>query len=159
MENASKALLMAAGVLVGILILSLAVFLFVDFGGKSKTINEQITDNQLVQYNAQYTKYTGRDNITIYEVASVINMAIQNNEDYKDYSDFDNLYKVDVTVRGDAGYEYPPNKEITKLIQHYGIVNEDDGSNKGELKNYFKVTNLEYHQNGGRIKSITFKKN
>ena len=154
MENASKALLMAAGVLVGILILSLAVFLFVDFGGKSKTINEQITDNQLVQYNAQYTKYTGRDNITIYEVVSVINMAIQNNEDYKDYSDFDNLYKVDVTVRGDAGYEYPPNKEITKLIQHYGDVNGD-----GELNNYFKVTNLEYHQNGGRIKSITFKKN
>ena len=35
MENASKALLMAAGVLMGILIISLAVFLFVTFGATS----------------------------------------------------------------------------------------------------------------------------
>lgn len=34
MENASKALIMAGGVLIGILILSLAVYLFIDFGGK-----------------------------------------------------------------------------------------------------------------------------
>ena len=32
MENASKALLMAAGVLIGVLILSLAVYLFENFG-------------------------------------------------------------------------------------------------------------------------------
>ena len=38
MENASKALIMAAGVLIGVLILSLAVFLFLDFCPTSERI-------------------------------------------------------------------------------------------------------------------------
>ena len=42
MENASKALLMAGGVLIGILILSLAVYLFITFGAESKEIHAQI---------------------------------------------------------------------------------------------------------------------
>ena len=39
MENASNALLIAGGVLIGVLILSLAVYLFADFGAKSADIN------------------------------------------------------------------------------------------------------------------------
>ena len=42
MENASKALIMAAGVLIGILILSLAVYLFVSFGNTSRELHKQI---------------------------------------------------------------------------------------------------------------------
>ena len=148
MENASKALLMAAGVLIGILILSLAVFLFVDFGGKSKVIHEQIDESKLVQYNAQYTIYEGRTDITIYEVVSVINLAKQNNKDYKDYSDFDNLYKVNVTVNGSA-YN---GSTIEDMINDYVTVNSN-----GELKDKFKVSRLEYHENG-RVKSINFEK-
>ena len=41
MENASKALLMAAEVLIGLLILSLAVYLFADFGSTSAEINKK----------------------------------------------------------------------------------------------------------------------
>ena len=50
MENASKALIMAAGVLIGILVLSLAVFLFMDFGARSSEIYSQVEHNQLTQY-------------------------------------------------------------------------------------------------------------
>ena len=39
MENASKALIMAGGVLIGVLIISLAVYLFVSFGQTSAEIN------------------------------------------------------------------------------------------------------------------------
>ena len=35
MENASKALLMAAGTLIGMLIISLAVYLFTSFGSRA----------------------------------------------------------------------------------------------------------------------------
>ena len=38
MENASKALLMAAGVLIGMMVLSLMVYLFISFGSSTKAI-------------------------------------------------------------------------------------------------------------------------
>ena len=55
MENASKALLMAAGVLIGILILSLAVFLFANFGSASAEINRQNEIKRINEFNAQFT--------------------------------------------------------------------------------------------------------
>ena len=53
MENASKALLMAAGVLIGILILSLAVFLFTNFGSASAEINKQ---NEIKRINEELSE-------------------------------------------------------------------------------------------------------
>ena len=71
MENASEALIMAAGVLIGVMILTLAVYLFVTFGAQSQELHKEITANQLTQYNAQYNVYEGRTNITIYQIISV----------------------------------------------------------------------------------------
>ena len=51
MENASKALLMAAGVLIGVLILSLAVYLFANFGTASAEIHKQKDMNEINKFN------------------------------------------------------------------------------------------------------------
>ena len=83
MENASKALIMAGGILIGVLILTLGLYLFISFGQQSKEMHDRITDNQLTQYNAQYTVYSTRTNITIYEIISVANLAHNNNDKYK----------------------------------------------------------------------------
>ncbi len=140
MENASKALLMAAGVLIGILILSLAVFLFIDFGSKSRVLHKQIELNQLTQYNAQYTIYSGRNDITIYDIISVANLAKQNNDNYSDYTDFDNAYKI--IVRFNDGDSYSnlnfQNEILSKkqeLIDKHTKVNTN-----GELTSHFKCT-------------------
>ena len=52
MENASKALIMAGGILVGVLVLSLMVYLFADFGSTSAQINAQ---NKYTNYNISST--------------------------------------------------------------------------------------------------------
>lgn len=80
MENASKALLMAAGVLIGVLILSLAAYLFVYFGSTSQQIHEQNEENQINEFNSKFTSYVGKDNITIYDVITVANLATENNK-------------------------------------------------------------------------------
>ena len=48
MENASKALIMVAGVLIGIMVLSLAVYLFVNFGSTSAQMHQQKEQDQLM---------------------------------------------------------------------------------------------------------------
>lgn len=82
MENASKALLMAAGVLIGVLILSLVVYLFLSFGSTSAEIHRQNDENQLSQFNIQFTSYEGKSEITIYDVITIANLAKDNNEYY-----------------------------------------------------------------------------
>ena len=47
MENAVKAMYIAAGVLIGILILTLAVYLFITFGAQSKEIYSKMEEKQL----------------------------------------------------------------------------------------------------------------
>lgn len=83
MENASKALLMAAGVLMGMMILSLAVYLFANFGGTSSQIHDNAETNQLNQFNSQFISYVGKDNVTIHDVISMANLATQNNQNYE----------------------------------------------------------------------------
>ena len=83
MENASKALLMAAGVLLGIMIISLAVYLFSNFAGTSSQIHANIEENQIAQFNSQFTTYEGKDNVTIHDVVSMASLATQNNQTYE----------------------------------------------------------------------------
>ncbi len=82
MENASKALLMAAGVLIGMMVLSLMVYLFVSFGSTSREIREEQAQKQLNQFNTQFTSYMGTTN-TIYDVVTIANLATRNNIDYE----------------------------------------------------------------------------
>lgn len=74
MENASKALIMAAGVLIGMIIISLAVYLFLSFGSSSAQLHQEQEEQRLNQFNTQFTSYVGLDN-TIYDVVTVANLS------------------------------------------------------------------------------------
>lgn len=149
MENASKALILAAGVLIGILILSLAVFLFMDFGATSKGIYAQVEQRQLAQYNAQYTIYEGRKDITIYEIITLLNLAEENNNYYKDYTEYINHtdYEVNIILPSEMR-----GKDNQALIKNYSTINS-----VGELNQKFECTSITYHDSG-RVKTVNIKK-
>ena len=118
MENASKALLIAAGVLVGILVMSLGVYLFMDFGSKTAEVNKQNEQKQLSAFNSQFTSYTAYkdkdDNwkITIYDIITLRGKAKENNEKYEDNQD-----KIDVIISGKGSVVN--NYSDTELISMY----------------------------------------
>ena len=73
MENASNALIIAGGVLIGVLILSLAVYLFADFGSTSAEINKKTQEQQLVQFNSKFTTYESTEKKwTVYDVVTAV---------------------------------------------------------------------------------------
>lgn len=153
MENASKALLMAAGVLMGILVLSLAVFLFANFGSTSSQIRSDITSNQLTQFNTQFTIYAGRDDITIYDIISVANLAKENNNNYSSYSD----YQIQVAIIGISNnFQNSSEEDIKKAMNDYSDVISDENG-RTVIKSKFKCENITYHENG-RVATIKFKK-
>ena len=145
MENASKALLMAAGVLMGMMILSLAVYLFANFGGTSSQIHENIETNQLNQFNSQFTSYVGKENVTIHDVISMANLATQNNQNYGfarrtvgQVTGNDNYIQIILENKGRIEYGFGDNsinieKDYNKLISD--DVNGIDEVND-ELKEY-----------------------
>ena len=79
MENATKALLMAAGVLIAILIISMFVLVLQKTGSISKTYDSTVSAEEITIFNSNFTQYVGRDNLTIHDVITICNFAKDNN--------------------------------------------------------------------------------
>ena len=59
MENASKALIMAAEILVGVMIISIGVYLFNTLGQYSADTAQDMEQAQIDSFNEQFLKYYG----------------------------------------------------------------------------------------------------
>lgn len=86
MENATKALLIVAGVLMGVLILSLGVYLYYALSGYITSTQERMETNAREKFNTQFFKYMNVSesgdiiyNLTIQDVITAANLANQNN--------------------------------------------------------------------------------
>lgn len=145
MENASKALTMAAGILIGLLIISLAVYLFSSFASTSTQIHDQIAETQTNQFNAQFTSYVGKEGITIYDVITVVNLAKDSNEYYglgpQDRLNEGTFY-ITITLEPKSGAE-KTKLELMSKSELDNLIREDirsiqgyDDMNQIKLKNY-----------------------
>lgn len=165
MENASKALIMAAGVLIGIMILSLAVYLFATFGATSAELHGQVETSRITQFNTQFTSYEGRSDITIYDVISVVNLAKNNNENYELTDSTDSNYYIIVSLQGvnnrlEQASESTLNSLITEDLREENLVKADwdgDGTIYGKLRTY--TCNVVINENTQLVKQVTFKRN
>ena len=89
MENASKALIIAASVLVGVMIISVGVALFNSFSEFRRSTVQKVEDAKIAEWNNNYLKYYGNytdDNgkekpiqVTAHDIVSIANSAKQNN--------------------------------------------------------------------------------
>ena len=79
MENASKALLIAAGMLLIILVLSFAILLFKRMGSQSSEFYKDMSDTEIYEFNQQFFNYE-RNDLKIQDVVSVINLAKDAND-------------------------------------------------------------------------------
>lgn len=77
MENATKALLIAGGVLISIIIISVLVVTFQKFGNVSKTYDATVNQEEITKFNTNFTKYLGQE-LTIHEVITITNFAESN---------------------------------------------------------------------------------
>lgn len=79
MENASKALLIAAGVLVAILILSIATTFYLMFSRQAKSYTQIVSKTEIDKFNTKFSVYLGQENIKAQEVISIVNSAKEYN--------------------------------------------------------------------------------
>ncbi len=164
MENASKALLMAAGILIGILILSLMVYLFATFSSASQEARDRIAQDKLNEYNVQFTKYDGKE-VTIYDVVNIANTATETNIYYEltssDKSSSSYYVTVNLKRTGEGSYteiqkDYgtPSSTDIQSIYNNYiqqdlNKINNTTGLPKYDCK-------VEINQKTGRVNKVSF---
>lgn len=75
MENASNALIMAGGVLVGVIVLSLFVYLFSHTGSLSHEYQQEIDRISIVRFNEQFEKYIGKEDLSSHDMLTLYNLV------------------------------------------------------------------------------------
>lgn len=130
MENASKALLIAASILIAIILIAFAVKTISSTKGTQDSLDQTMTAAEIAMFNNKFLAYVG-ENKSPTEVKSLLNLVIANNST--------SPYKISINV------SYTGN-DITKLLLHVtkesykiNIVNDpstnNDYSNNGCISN------------------------
>lgn len=107
MENASKAVIMAGGVLIAVAVISIALYAYANFRGFAESSEQMLTANQITSFNRYYESYrdsTGKirgvDAINIYNKAiddGIENISIPNELLGSDATLFLNPYNYSIS--------------------------------------------------------------
>lgn len=131
MENASKALEMAAGVLLGVLIMSLIAYFLTNLGSWPEQEENKKESEQTAKFNLEFEIY---DKKGMYgtDVISCMSKAINNNEKYYEGGSFlsgqryGETYWVNVYLK--------LNSDLEEQIEVYHMSSEEDGIYRQELQ-------------------------
>lgn len=145
MENATKALLIAAGVLIGVMILSLGIALFAELEAYVESSHDRMEANEKNAFNTQFTKYLNNEELKIQDVITAANLAFENNTYYDaTYTDEDGSTMY-VTVNLD-------NESIERDIQDKSARLLNDN-----IKNKY-TCDIKISEKTGRVYKVNFNK-
>ena len=153
MDNAAKALLIAGGVFLAILIMALLMYMWSTAGSLSAEAQEAKKLEQITAFNKQYEAYQ-RKALRGNDVASVINKVRNNNKKYPE---------------SPIVWKFKLKKEIIDVLEVGEYKDNSNGkcsaydqmtNNKAEFsefkKLYFECTKITYNSKTGKVNSIEF---
>lgn len=83
MENSSKALIMAASILIGVLILSLMSYLFLFMSDYASKVEENLYAKEIYEFNTQFNEYDEREDLTAQDVTTIVNLVNNYNSKFE----------------------------------------------------------------------------
>lgn len=141
MENATKALTMAGGVLIAIMVIAALIYASGTFQVIPKAQDESAETRQLTLFNQQYESYA-RDALYGTDLISILNKARDNNERYDLTNPEERMYiEIEFTLLNDV-------EETTKEYKEYlsgsnkGKIEEIEGSDKASSKTVMKADKI-----------------
>lgn len=134
MENATRALTMAGGILIALMILGALFLMFNNLSSYQNSNDASTKNSQIAEFNNQFEPYN-KDNLTLMELKSVWNKIQSNNSKNPEYFIETNINTIYANI----------DKDFTSLP-------EED-----KQKRVFGCTNIDYDSEG-RINKMEFKK-
>ena len=173
MENASKALIMAAEILVGVLIISIAVYLIMTMGEYSANTTSRLEDAQITQFNQQFLQYYGTTAIqgeephpiecTIHEIVGVANLAQKINTQYgfeevEEISDDSYYIQIDLKI-GHKVFEHieaMSQEELINLVKNNSIYYTQEADQTKANTQYFMCEEIGYAEHTRLVNYMKF---
>lgn len=93
MENASKALIIAAEIMFGVILLTMFLLMYFAWSNFSGTVDNNLRDVEINKFNSQFQVYNGRNDLTAHDVITIMNLA----EEYNKKVENDPAYTITVT--------------------------------------------------------------
>ena len=158
MENASKALVIAGGILIALMILASFMFLFNQMSENANLQDEQQKAEEIVEFNSPYEVYQ-RNLLRGYDIVTVSNKANDYNINYRnktEETDINQEIHIYVTFKLDDWEEFRKNTsyDLTAYFKDLRKNNKE----KFDIfeEKYFKCTKMEYNNITGKIKALYF---
>lgn len=166
MENASNALIMAAGVLVGVMILTIGVALFKTFSDFGREKADDLETIKIEEWNNNFLKYYGTVDqdtknggthtmelkpirVTAHDIVTVANFAKQYNSKYdydasENFNQNENINYVQVCLENGSAsqtnthFENATDEEKTTFLKNNSLI--IDTTNNTTHPKYYKCT-------------------
>ena len=151
MENATKALIIAGGMLIAMLIVGLLVFGYNQLRNVQESKIEEEEREQIVEFNKRFEAYNKKV-VRGYQMISLANLVYDTNTRYEEQG-----YKdVKITVNG-LSSEDAENEDLVNYIQNnYDTFTSNQKNAFKQL--YFECTNVEYDESTSRVLEMRFKR-
>ncbi len=132
MENASKALIMAGGILIALLVLGALMLMVNNLSSYQDSQDIQTKSSQIAEFNNQFNPYIKSD-ISMMELKTLYNKIKNNNIVHP---------------------EWYINNNFNNLQINFDTIDSTDKSTRS-----FRSTNVEYNNSEGRISCMEFEEN
>lgn len=152
MENATKALIIAGGMLIAMLIVGLLVWGFGQIRSLQQEQADQKTIQEIIDFNERFEAYN-RTTVRGYQMISLANLVYDTNSRY---TETDGYNTVTITVDGLSSEDATDEDLVTYIQTYYDSMNSDQ---KNALKQLvFECTDVEYDPQNSRVLSMSFRR-
>ena len=126
MENISKALMIAGGILIVIMVVSLVVVLWHQMSGYFEEQHNATIVEQNAEFNAQFENYNGKS-IRGNELISVMNKVVDYNRTYSDMENYDRII-IEIELNGHQS-DFKYNSSDNNIISNSSMLSNHAGDN------------------------------
>lgn len=159
MENASKALLIAGGVLIAMVVASFGVYLYSVYHEHSENMLDAMSEKEVTEFNAKFSVYTGKT-LVINDVISLMNFVRENKGTIHEVEMAGSLYRstnpngfiLKNYINQNDTEQY--NKSCQNLLFIYSKLYDDSGN---IVNAYEFACEIDEYSNTGYVKKITIK--
>ena len=152
MENASKALLMAGGMLVALILISLVVYVFASPKAVQQEIATRQKEEEIIAFNNQYEAYNKKVMRGL-DIITLKNMAINNNKK----NEFEQV-EIEIEIKNDTIVNDGLDERLYVLSESNNALDDMDKDKENIFKSsrFFKCTGVSYSQNTGKVDGMKF---
>lgn len=139
MENASKALLMAGGVLIGILVIGALVLMVNQLGSYQRQNLSSEAEKQVAQFNQDFIKFTDQ-NIKGVDIITLVNKVIDHNKRSGAVNSLNYDIKITLTINVKEFAGKYGTGGVSKMFENIETITINQAN--GETNDFSKIINM-----------------